>query len=304
MISSRKLDQCLTAAAAINEHCGEERAFAFACNAGYKEQLQALVNETHTTLGPIDILIGNAGVNPFYGPMSEIPDEAYDKIMSTNVKANLWLANMVAPDMVKRGSGSIMITSSTGAFSASLNLGTYNISKLAVIALVRNLAAELGPHGSAGERHLPRPDPHRFRPGIVGQPGGRSSARTSRFRCVVWERLRISRGWRCSSPLTPAATSPARRSPSVVARICGVDINALRDRAAGRYESAVARIRLTGSVRLGPRIRQRPSRIQRIPHRFADEDQQGKQHSQRQEHGHADPGRLQVGFGIRQQATE
>ena len=74
-------------------------------------------------------------------------DEAYDKIMSTNVKANLWLANMVAPDMVKRGSGSIMITSSTGAFSASLNLGTYNISKLAVIALVRNLAAELGPRG-------------------------------------------------------------------------------------------------------------------------------------------------------------
>ena len=147
MLSSRKLDQCLTAAASINERCGEERAFAFACNAGYKEQLQALVNETHTTLGPIDILIGNAGVNPFYGPMSEIPDEAYDKMMSTNVKAKLWLANMVAPDMVTRGSGSIMITSSTGAFSASLNLGTYNISKLAVIALVRNLAAELGPRG-------------------------------------------------------------------------------------------------------------------------------------------------------------
>jgi NAD(P)-dependent dehydrogenase (short-subunit alcohol dehydrogenase family) len=38
-----------------------------------------------------------------------------------------------------------MITSSTGAFSPSLVLGTYNISKLAVIALVRNLAAELGP---------------------------------------------------------------------------------------------------------------------------------------------------------------
>ena len=147
MLSSRKLDQCLKAADEINARCGEERAFAFACNAGYKEQLQALVNETRAILGPIDILIGNAGVNPFYGPMSEIPDEAYDKIMSTNVKANLWLANMVSPDMVRRGSGAIMITSSTGAFSASLNLGTYSISKLAVIGLVRNLAAELGPHG-------------------------------------------------------------------------------------------------------------------------------------------------------------
>jgi NAD(P)-dependent dehydrogenase (short-subunit alcohol dehydrogenase family) len=63
------------------------------------------------------------------------------------VKANHWLAQMVAPDMIERGTGSIMITSSTGAFSGSLGLGTYSMSKLAVIGLVRNLAAELGPHG-------------------------------------------------------------------------------------------------------------------------------------------------------------
>lgn len=147
MMSSRKLDQCQAAADEINQRCGAERAFAFACNAGYKDQLQALVDHTRQTLGPIDILVGNAGVNPFYGPMSEIPDEAYDKIMSTNVKANHWLVKMVAPDMVASGSGSIMITSSTGAFAPSLVLGTYNISKLAVIGLVRNLAAELGPKG-------------------------------------------------------------------------------------------------------------------------------------------------------------
>jgi NAD(P)-dependent dehydrogenase (short-subunit alcohol dehydrogenase family) len=147
MLSSRKLDQCELAAAAINERCGEVRAHAFACNAGYKEQLQALVDATHERLGTVDVLIGNAGVNPAYGPMSAISDEAFDKIMSTNVKANHWLVQMVAPDMIERGSGSIMITSSIGAFAPSLTLGTYNISKLAVIALVRNLAAELGPHG-------------------------------------------------------------------------------------------------------------------------------------------------------------
>jgi NAD(P)-dependent dehydrogenase (short-subunit alcohol dehydrogenase family) len=147
MLSSRKLDQCQAAADEINVRCGAQRAFAVACNAGYKEQLQALVEATHAQLGRIDILIGNAGVNPFYGPMSKIPDEAYDKIMSTNVKANHWLVQMVAPDMVAKGSGSIMLTSSTGAFAPSLVLGTYNISKLAVIALVRNLAAELGPNG-------------------------------------------------------------------------------------------------------------------------------------------------------------
>ena len=147
MLSSRKLDQCEAAAAEINAKCGEERVFGNACNAGYKEQLQALVDATHERLGTIDILIGNAGVNPFFGPMSEIPDEAYDKIMSTNVKSNHWLVQMVAPDMIERGSGSIMITSSVGAFAPSPVLGTYNISKLAVIALVRNLAGELGPRG-------------------------------------------------------------------------------------------------------------------------------------------------------------
>ena len=147
MLSSRKLDQCEAAAAEINAKCGEERVFAHSCNAGYKEQLQALVNATHERLGTIDILVGNAGVNPFFGPMSEISDEAYDKIMSTNVKANHWLVQMVAPDMIERGNGSIMITSSTGAFAPSPVLGTYNISKLAVIALVRNLAGELGPRG-------------------------------------------------------------------------------------------------------------------------------------------------------------
>ena len=147
MLSSRKLDQCNVAADEINAECGEERVFGHACNAGYKDQLRALVDATHERLGPIDILIGNAGVNPFFGPMSEISDEAYDKIMSTNVKANHWLVQMVAPDMIERGSGSIMITSSTGAFAPSPVLGTYNISKLAVIALVRNLAGELGPRG-------------------------------------------------------------------------------------------------------------------------------------------------------------
>jgi NAD(P)-dependent dehydrogenase (short-subunit alcohol dehydrogenase family) len=146
MISSRKLDQCQATADEINAEIGETRVFAHACNAGAKAQLQALVDATHAALGPIDILVGNAGVNPFYGPMSAIPDEAFDKIMSTNVKSNQSLIQMVAPDMIAAGGGSIMITSSVGAFGPSLTLGTYNISKLAVIGLVRNWAAELGPH--------------------------------------------------------------------------------------------------------------------------------------------------------------
>ena len=147
VVSSRKIEQCEAAVAQINDQCGEGSAIAVACNIGYKDQLEALVGETRSRLGRIDILIANAGVNPFYGPMSAIPDSAFDKIMNTNVRSNHWLCQMVAPDMVAKGGGSMMITASTGAFSASANLGTYSISKLADIALVRNLALEYGPAG-------------------------------------------------------------------------------------------------------------------------------------------------------------
>lgn len=147
VISSRKLDQCEVVAAEINEAHGAGTATPFACNIGYKEQLQALVDATRADVGQIDILVANAGVNPFYGPMSEIPDWAYDKVMNSNVRSNHWLCQMVAPDMVAKGKGSMMITASVGAFGPSTVLGTYNISKLADIGLVRNLAAEFGPSG-------------------------------------------------------------------------------------------------------------------------------------------------------------
>jgi NAD(P)-dependent dehydrogenase (short-subunit alcohol dehydrogenase family) len=147
VISSRKQDQLDEAAAAINAKVGAERAIGVACNVGYKDQLQDLVNATHDRLGPIDIVVGNAGVNPYYGKTSEIPDSAYEKTMQANVQSNLWLAQMVAPDMVAKGKGSMMFTSSIGAFKPSVTLGTYGMSKLALIGLVRNLAAEFGPQG-------------------------------------------------------------------------------------------------------------------------------------------------------------
>lgn len=147
VVSSRRIEQCEATAVEINDRYGAGSAVAIACNAGRKTELRFLVDETHERLGPIDISIGNAGVNPFYGSITDIPDEAFDKTLSTNVKANLWLAQMVAPDMKAKGSGSIMITSSTGAFRPSDTLGTYSVSKLADLALVRNLALELGPFG-------------------------------------------------------------------------------------------------------------------------------------------------------------
>jgi NAD(P)-dependent dehydrogenase (short-subunit alcohol dehydrogenase family) len=147
VISARKQDQLDEAASLINAAVGADRAIPVACNISYKEQLQALVDTARERAGRIDIVVGNAGVNPYYGPTSEIPDDAYEKTMAANVQSNLWLAKMVVSDMIEKGNGSMMFTSSIGAFKPSDMLGTYGMSKLALIGLVRNLAQEFGPKG-------------------------------------------------------------------------------------------------------------------------------------------------------------
>ena len=146
VISSRTQDDLDAAAKAINDAVGATRAHAIAANIVHKDSLQELVDKTHEIAGPIDIVVGNAGVNPYFGPIAGISDKDYERTMNANVQSNLWLAKMVAPDMEGKG-GSMMFTSSIGAFKASDTLGTYGMSKLALIGLVRNLATEFGPNG-------------------------------------------------------------------------------------------------------------------------------------------------------------
>lgn len=148
VISSRKADACEEVAAEINREVGGEggKAVPIPCHIGRKEQLEHLVSETRAQLGKIDILVCNAAVNPYYGSMMDIPDEAFDKIMDSNVKSNHWLCQMVLPEMVERNDGVILIVSSVGGLRGSPVIGTYCISKAADSALVRNIAVEYGPN--------------------------------------------------------------------------------------------------------------------------------------------------------------
>jgi len=147
VISSRKQDACEQVAKAINDEHGEKRAIAIAASISDKHALQALVDETKRRLGKIDILVCNAASNPYYGPMAGITDDQFRKILDNNVVANHWLVQMAAPDMLERGSGSIILVSSVGGLTSSTVIGAYNISKAADLQLVRNLAAEFGPKG-------------------------------------------------------------------------------------------------------------------------------------------------------------
>ena len=145
VVSSRKAEACEAVAAGIRARGGE--ALVVPANIGRKEELQALVGRTLAEWGRIDALVCNAAVNPHFGPSAAIPDDAWDRIMGTNIRSNHWLANMVLPGMAARGEGSVTIVSSIAGLRGSTSIGAYGISKAADMQLVRNLACEWGPHG-------------------------------------------------------------------------------------------------------------------------------------------------------------
>ncbi len=145
VISSRKAPACEEVVVAIKQAGG--KAVSIPAHIGDKAALQNLVYKTHDAFGPIDILVCNAAVNPYYGPLAEISDEAFDRIMASNIKSNLWLCGMVMPEMAKRQGGSMIIVSSIGGLRGTPVLGAYAISKAADMQLARNLAVEWGKHG-------------------------------------------------------------------------------------------------------------------------------------------------------------
>ncbi len=148
VICSRKADVCDQVAAAINAEMGNGPggAVSIPANISTKPELERLVAETRKQLGKIDILVCNAAVNPHYGSMSELPDSAFEKILSVNIMANHWLAQLVLPEMQARNDGVIIIVSSVGGLKGHGKLGAYCISKAADLQLVRNLAFENGPY--------------------------------------------------------------------------------------------------------------------------------------------------------------
>jgi NAD(P)-dependent dehydrogenase (short-subunit alcohol dehydrogenase family) len=143
VVSSRKKEPCEEVAADIRKNGGE--AIVIPCNISRRPEVEALVSGTLKAFGKIDILVCNAAVNPVYGPLNKLTDEAFDKIMGANVKSNLWLCNMVIPGMAQRGGGAVVIISSIGGMRGSEMLGAYAISKSADFALARCLAVEWGP---------------------------------------------------------------------------------------------------------------------------------------------------------------
>lgn len=142
-VSSRDEDRVAETVAVLNG-AGYD-ALGVPCNVGYKDDLKKLVSSSRNHWGPADILVCNAAINPYYGSAMEIPDEVFTKIMQTNIQSQLWVSQMVVPDMRVKNGGAIILVSSIGGLRGSDVIGAYNISKAADMQLAKNLAVELGP---------------------------------------------------------------------------------------------------------------------------------------------------------------
>lgn len=107
--------------------------------------LQSVVADAVTEFGGVDILSAGAGIVSF-GPCWELTEEQWQEMLDVNLTGIWKTCKAVIPQMIERGSGSIVLTSSVAGLVAYVNLGHYTAAKHGVTGLMRNLSAELAPH--------------------------------------------------------------------------------------------------------------------------------------------------------------
>jgi dehydrogenase/reductase SDR family member 4 len=123
------------------------RAMPVSAHLGRPDDVHRLFARAETEFDRLDILVNNAATNPVFGPLVEIDEAAWDKVMALNVKGYLLATQRAVAAMRRRAAGAIVNVSSTGGLRASAGLGAYSVSKAAVIMLTRVLARELAPVG-------------------------------------------------------------------------------------------------------------------------------------------------------------
>ena len=104
------------------------------------------VKETFKSIGPVDVLVNNAGIVD-YGPINWVPGDSFRRVMEVNVTGMFFCCREVLSGMLGKGGGAIVnLSSMWGRVGASCEVA-YSASKGAIIAMTKALAQELGPSG-------------------------------------------------------------------------------------------------------------------------------------------------------------
>ena len=108
-----------------------------------RAEVESWVRHTESELGPIDLLVANAGIGNQEGPTWEVPVEAWWRVLEVNVLGVHLSCRSVIPAMLERGRGRIVITGSGAAYLPGTRQTAYPASKAAVCRYGETLAAEL-----------------------------------------------------------------------------------------------------------------------------------------------------------------
>ena len=142
-LCARDATRLESAAAALRKEGYE--ALAMVADVTHANEIQTLVDRTHRELGPIDILINNAGIGRF-GPAHQMSEADWDAVLDTNLKSVFLVTRAVAPGMIERKRGHIVNISSLAGKNAFANGGIYCASKWGLMGLTACMAEDLRAH--------------------------------------------------------------------------------------------------------------------------------------------------------------
>lgn len=142
LITSRKAEACEQAAAEIGR--GVQW---LASNVGHPDDAENCVDETLSRFGRLDVLVNNAGTNPYAGPVIDVDPGRWAKTVQVNLTAPLMWTQLAWRRYMKDAGGgcSVLNIASVAGLRTSPVLGVYGVSKAALIHLSEQLAGELGP---------------------------------------------------------------------------------------------------------------------------------------------------------------
>ena len=142
--AARTVDHAGPTAAQIR--AGGGTAHAFGLEVTRAEEIPATLRAVEAALGPIDVLVNNAGIT-FQRKTLELTDEEWERMLATNLTSMFRLARAVAPSMIARGGGRIINIGSMWGRVGVPQYAAYCVSKAGVDALTRCLAVEWARHG-------------------------------------------------------------------------------------------------------------------------------------------------------------
>ena len=142
VVTARKPEALTEAVAALG---GPDVAVGVAGNAGDAAHRAEAVRTAVDTFGSLDMLVGNVGINPVFGPAVDLELDAFRKILDTNVVSTLGLVQEAWRAWMSEHGGSVLVVASVAGLKASPGIAGYGVSKAALINLVTQLAVELGP---------------------------------------------------------------------------------------------------------------------------------------------------------------